>query len=424
MTTDRDDAPDVTPLFRRAALDSATVRYGAPVQAPGVGIRLATAFFVVLIVAVGAFLFTVEFPRKETVAGSLVPSAGLLSVVSQRPGIVAHVYVEEGASVEAGDPIVRVVADEVASGGIRRSAELAGLSDLQSTSIEQRHSAAEAAIRNQKDALHTRIRALESQLGAIRQNVSLLKEQLTIAEETAGDMRRLSEQKLVSQLQLRDAEARVLAARQTLSEAHIRVAQVEHEQLQLRHEIRRLNAEHDLTRANRMSEQVAAREKALSHEISAAFELVAPRRGRITSLRAKPGAPITDGKPVAVLMPSGAVLLAEVWVPSSAIAFVNPGTKVRLMYDAFPYQKFGVARATVLKIASSPTPLEELPAELQAKESRYRVLAALERQQMDAYAKTFQLTPGLRFKADLILEERSLLDWLAEPLHAARRRQP
>lgn len=93
------------------------------------------------------------------------------------------------------------------------------------------------------------------------------------------------------------------------------------------------------------------------------------------------------------------------------------------MYDAFPYQKFGVGRAKVVKIARSPTSPEELPLDLQAKESQYRLLAALDDQQMRAYGKALALTPGMRLKADLVLERRSLLDWLLEPLLAAKRRQ-
>ena len=82
-----------------------------------------------------------------------------------------------------------------------------------------------------------------------------------------------------------------------------------------------------------------------------------------------------------------------------------------------------MARAKVSKIARSPTVPEELPLDLQSKESRYRVLLTLDNQQMNAYGRPLALTPGMRFKADLILERRSALDWLLDPLLAAKTRQ-
>jgi membrane fusion protein len=92
------------------------------------------------------------------------------------------------------------------------------------------------------------------------------------------------------------------------------------------------------------------------------------------------------------------------------------------MYQAFPYQKFGVAHAKVIKIANSPTAPEDLPTELQAKEGRYRILASLDRQDMPAYGKSLPLVPGMQLEADLILDKRSLLDWLLDPLLAQRTR--
>jgi membrane fusion protein len=191
----------------------------------------------------------------------------------------------------------------------------------------------------------------------------------------------------------------------------------------MRHELGRLKAERDANRATSLSELLGAREKAINYKLGTQFNLVAQSAGQVTWLQAKPGATVTAGRTLGVMMPEGSQLFAELWVPSSAIAFVDVGTEVRLMYDAFPYQKFGVGHARIVKIARSPTSPEELPADLQAVESQYRLLAALDDQQMQAYGKALALAPGMRLKADLVLEKRSLLDWLLEPLLAAKRRQ-
>lgn len=414
---------DKIPLFRDEAVKATVERFGAPVEAPGIGMWLFTGFVVALLGLAALFLVTTSFPRKETVSGALVPSRGLLPIISQRSGIVSDVHVEEGAKVGQGDPIVSVSVDSVIDTGESTGATLSGMAERLTQASVDRERATEASLESQEAAIHERMLGTTRQLSVLRDNVTLYQQQQAIAEKTVHDLGRLRADKLVSELQYRDAEVRVLNVRQSAAEVQTRIAQLEQEHKQLRHELRRLKSERDANRAMSVSELLGAREKAISYKLGTRFNLVAPSGGQVTWLQAKPGASVTAGRTLGVMMPEGSQLLAELWVPSSAIAFVSVGTDVRLMYDAFPYQKFGVGHGRIVKIARSPTSPDELPADLQAVESQYRLLAALDDQQMQAYGKALALTPGMRLKADLILEKRSLLDWLLEPLLAAKRRQ-
>jgi membrane fusion protein len=419
----QDEAAHAVPLFRNEAIEAATQRFGSPVQAPGVGMWVATGFVLALLGLATLFLVTTSFPRKETVSGALVPSRGLLSITSQRPGIVSSVHLQEGARVRRGDPIVSVSVDSVIDSGESTGAALSRMAERLTQASRDREQATAASLQSQAAGIRERMRGAGRQLSALRGNVALYEQQQAIAEKTVNDLARLRVDKLVSELQLRDAEVRVLNVRQSLAELQTRIAQLEQEREQLQHDLGRVKAEHEANRASTMSEVLGAHEKAIGYKLGTEFTLVAPSAGQVTWLQAKPGAAVTAGRALGTLMPEGSQLYAELWVPSSAIAFVEVGTEVRLMYDAFPYQKFGVGLARIVKIAHSPASPEELPADLQAVESQYRLLAALDDQKMQAYGKSLALTPGMRLKADLVLEKRSLLDWLLEPLQAARRRQ-
>ena len=57
-----------------------------------------------------------------------------------------------------------------------------------------------------------------------------------------------------------------------------------------------------------------------------------------------------------------------------------------------------------------------------AKESAYRVKVALERQTVDAFGREVPLQPDMTLRADIILERRSLIEWLLEPLLSVRHR--
>lgn len=407
-------------LFREQAVNAATQRYGAPVGAPGVGMWLAAGFVLLLLAAAIIFLSTTVFPRKETVHGSLVPSAGLLSITSMRSGVVSQVYVEEGEVVREGQPILRVSVDSIINGKERAGAALADATEGQSRASFEQERAVDASFLSQEAGVRARIKGIDQQLRSLLENMDLYKEQLGIAEKTVRDIGRLLAERLVSQLQYRDAEVRVLNIRQVIVEAQIRIADMRQQRAQLLHEVERLAAERDANHASAVAERLVVQEKGIRYRSDTEFELVAQQAGKVTALRAKLGEMVTAGRSLGALMPAGSHLIAEVWVPSSAIAFINSGTEMRLMYDAFPYQKFGIARGKVVKIARSPTMPEELPLDLQAKESQYRVLAELESQQMIVYGKRLSLTTGMRFRADLVMESRFLLDWLLEPLMVAK----
>jgi len=49
-------------------------------------------------------------------------------------------------------------------------------------------------------------------------------------------------------------------------------------------------------------------------------------------------------------------------------------------------------------------------------EPYYRATAILDHQSVRAFGQDLALRPGMKLEADIVLEERSLLAWLLEPL--------
>jgi membrane fusion protein len=50
----------------------------------------------------------------------------------------------------------------------------------------------------------------------------------------------------------------------------------------------------------------------------------------------------------------------------------------------------------------------------------YKVTAALESQHVEAYGKEIPLRPGMILSADVVLDRRSLFEWLLEPVYSLR----
>jgi membrane fusion protein len=113
-------------------------------------------------------------------------------------------------------------------------------------------------------------------------------------------------------------------------------------------------------------------------------------------------------------------LQAELFFPARAFGFISAGQQVRILYDAFPYQKFGAYRGSVTNVSHTILTGSETIGPITLKEPAYRVTVALDRPDIDAYGHKMPLQPDMLLKADVILEQRSLMKWLFDPVFSTR----
>jgi membrane fusion protein len=92
------------------------------------------------------------------------------------------------------------------------------------------------------------------------------------------------------------------------------------------------------------------------------------------------------------------------------------------MVDAFPFQRFGAQKGHVETVSQTVLAPNEILAAISVKEPAYRVTVRLDRQDVDAYGMQVPLQPDMSLDADIVLEERSLVAWLFNPLLTARGR--
>ena len=145
-----------------------------------------------------------------------------------------------------------------------------------------------------------------------------------------------------------------------------------------------------------------------------------------TSVNREPGSATTStrqssdppGTPLATLIPANATLEAHLYSPSRSIGFVHQGQDVLLRYLAYPHQKFGMHKASVVAVSKNPL----LPSELGftpsdgLREPVYRIRVALESQAVPAYGNLERLQAGMQVEADILLDRRLLIEWIFETL--------
>lgn len=136
--------------------------------------------------------------------------------------------------------------------------------------------------------------------------------------------------------------------------------------------------------------------------------MTAPVSGRVAALPVTKGQSIRPQELAIALLPEGGLLEEELFVPTRAAGFIREGQNVQVQFEAFPFQKFGVAQGTVAAASKTIFEPTELPVNLGLAEPVYRVVVGLEDQQVDAYGEKFPLQAGMTLKADIVQEKRKL----------------
>jgi membrane fusion protein len=122
------------------------------------------------------------------------------------------------------------------------------------------------------------------------------------------------------------------------------------------------------------------------------------------------------------ILPEGSELIAELLLPTRSAGFIQLGNSTRLRFDAFPYQRFGFIKSEIIRIDQALISPNEIQLPISLQEPVYRLRAKLNQQQMRAFGKAFDLKSGMLFEADIMLEQRTLIEWLLEPIYSLRGR--
>ena len=139
----------------------------------------------------------------------------------------------------------------------------------------------------------------------------------------------------------------------------------------------------------------------------------APCAGTVLRLQVNaPGAVVQEGDVLADLACGDDRLQAEVTVPPSGAGRIKPGQVVRLLYDAFPYQRYGIRYATVRWVSPATVLVKERPV--------FRVLAEVEEQAVRITGESRPLLAGMGGHADVVVGRRSLISYAFEPLRQLR----
>ena len=411
-------------LFRQQVMERQADRlHGEILLLPRFSHSLIITVIFAWVVALIIWLCTGTYARKETVQGWLEPSAGVVRVYPKRTGTIKSVLVHEGDRVTEGQPLLVVNGDRILEGGEHLESILLGEYESQKKLLtEQLHRSERVHTQQQLD--------LEQRISSSRQDLALLERQIQmqtrrygLISEQAERYRSLREMGHISSAEMDSVVAQELeldAGRKSL----------ERSQVNLKNQIQRLENEKKLLPEEHADNvaQLRARLSDLAQQIAQingqrAYVVKATRSGVVNNLQVREGQQAQVNIPAMTLVPEGQVLTAQLLVPVRSAGFVTADQRLNIRYDAFPYQKFGLYVGSVKEVSDTVVlPDDLLHSPVAVGEPVFRVTAELVQPSVSAYGQQFPLKAGMTLSADVQLAERSLLQWLLEPVFSLKGR--
>ncbi|HTQ98957.1 MAG TPA: HlyD family efflux transporter periplasmic adaptor subunit [Candidatus Acidoferrum sp.] len=409
----------MTALFREAAIARRQHRLeGALILSQPLPLRWLVMLLATTSAAALLWLAQGHYQRKVTVAGTLEPDAGLVELPAPQNGILAQLLVVSGQQVAAGQPLFVLESTHVLESG--QLAEAGSLAALQRQATQlQRQVEIERLQQIDWQRHHDeRLRSADAVIGQWRQTLARQQQLLELRQKQADRGAALAARKLLAEADHEALAAQLLLQQQTLADAGVQLESA----LAARQQLLGDHAA-QLWRSRQQIEQWSAQlqqnqQQQLQQESEYRRVVAAPVAGYVSALAVKQGMAVRAQQTVLELVPAAASLQVELHVPSQAMGFVRAGQQMTLRFDAFPYQKFGVQRATLSAIAGSSEQPERAGPD--GGQPYYRLVAELDKQTVTAYGNEVPLRPGMRLTADIGIDSRSLLEWLLEPLYSLK----
>jgi hemolysin D len=391
-----------------------------------------------------------------TAPGTLVPASEVRRVYAPIDGELSNIYIAEGQPVLKGDVVARLYARgaiEAARNALEARLKLED-AEREWKEFPQKKALLDQRVAALKDAVETEERQHQRRLAEgtsklsegqraqaqeARTNVEDARRARDAAKDEAAKYERLFAMQGgggVSQLQvegkknalqaaenaLRVAQSRVseLTARQGLefgeAKAQLETSGQQLESLRLQYEAatrEAANVEEKLklqVQTARLVADAASRIQFENIDKDNFLRILAPVDGVITDVTStQPGDKIQANTPLGGIAPKNTRPMLKIEIAEQDRGFLREGQPVKLKFNAFPYQRYGLIDGTLQFIspATKASALSKLPV--------YEGRISLDRDHYTVGDTTYPLRYGMTAAAEIVVRKRRLIDVALDP---------
>jgi membrane fusion protein len=375
--------------------------------------RALTWVLLAMFVVAASGVVLIHVPETVTAPFVLKPKHGVNPVRTLHDGVVTGVQVADAEIVEAGAVLFTIDSESAGDRGTERAALATSLSGGRARLANERNK-----YKSQRQADERERKRLEQRVTALAARAILKERQLHIAREVASRQQRSHEAGLTSWVEASKPRLEAERFAGELEETRAESAETQAIIARLGFEVASRKAAYDeqARSVEEELEQAGTRKRMLDAEGSRAGNALlvrAPCAGTVVNLVVKNAGSIVRGADVlAEVACRDASLMAELMVPQRGLTMLRAGQPVKLRYDAFPYQRYGVQYGTLHWI--SPAAAGSVMG------ASFRALADLDEHTVPIGGKPRTVLPGMGGQASIVVGRRSLASYAVEPLRQMR----
>ena len=125
----------------------------------------------------------------------------------------------------------------------------------------------------------------------------------------------------------------------------------------------------------------------------------------------KPGAVLQPGQRIAQIAPKNTNFALKAQIPSQDSGFLKVGMPVKIKFDAYPFQEYGIVQGKVTRIS----PDSKVNQTAQGNIETFELEIALDQQYIQNSEKRIPLSAGQTANAEVVIRQRHVIDFVLDP---------
>ncbi|MBD3886024.1 HlyD family efflux transporter periplasmic adaptor subunit [Phormidium tenue FACHB-886] len=365
--------------------------------------------------------------------GRLEPQGRSMRLDAPVNGSVIDVNVKQGQAVQSGQVLVELDSELARTELQRTQEELQGHQD-RLTQLELMENQLGIAVREQQFQIQAQRSAQLAQLDQTQEQLSAAHTESELAaanlEREQTEVKRyeslkregaLPEVKVVEAERLRDESRQ----QHNQAQAQIQQSQTELKKQQSNYEEITQSGEVAILQTKQQAEELEASILETRAQIAQArkqiqslqvqlkqHSLRAPTDGTVFQLAVQqPGSVVQLGQEIVQIAPKDAPLVFRAQMPSQETGFLKLNAPVKLKFDAYPFQDYGVVPGRLRWIAPDSKIVETAQGNVEV----FEVEVVLDQNYIQNQGRPVRLTAGQTANAEVVVRQRRVIDFILDP---------
>ncbi|AMB79326.1 HlyD family type I secretion periplasmic adaptor subunit [Pseudomonas paraversuta] len=329
-------------------------------------------------------------------------------IQSLEGGILAHMYVREGAVVEKGEVLLKIDPTRARSSYREALSKVIGLrasitrlrAEAYQTPLDFDDTVKQdpSVVAQETQAFNARQRALNESVSALERSHTLTMREIRLAEPLAAKGLMSEVELLRMQRQANDIKSQI-------------VERTNKFRADANSELSRMEMELGQTHENLIGRA----------DIVDRTTVIAPVRGTVKNVRVNTiGGVIQPGENILEIVPLEEQLLVEGKIRPGDVAFLHPGLPATVKVTAYDYAIYGGLKGVVQYISPDTLKDDQKVAAGRADDTYYRVLVLTDSSTLEAGGRSLPIIPGMLASVEIRTGEKTILDYLLKPVLKAR----